>query len=162
MSMRNYPVNIYGFYVDHEVAAYAYLKIDRDRNDVPDEIQHIIDEGKFHDLARAGQASGRLQRVSDVESVMDEDETHYCSEFERRHRNASARTDRKPHLQNGLRRIYRLYRPKEVRRPVSCRLRIPEELLQEFKTSMKKQGIELPDDFDWWAHIVHIYGTTFG
>ena len=69
MSMRDYPVNIYGFYIDHEVAAYAYLKIDKDRDSVPAAIQDIIDKGLFHDLALAGTLTANYQEISNTQDI---------------------------------------------------------------------------------------------
>ena len=37
----------------------------------------------------------------------------------------------------------------------------PEERLSEFEELFNKNNIEVPEDFDWWKHIVQIYGITF-
>ena len=37
----------------------------------------------------------------------------------------------------------------------------PDELLDEFKSVLAGFGVELPDDFDWFAHVVRIDGTEF-
>lgn len=37
----------------------------------------------------------------------------------------------------------------------------PDELLDEFKSALAGFGVELPDDFDWFAHVVRIDGTEF-
>ena len=162
MSMRDYPVNIYGFYIDHEVAAYAYLKIDRDRDSVPAAIQDIIDKGLFHDLARAGTLPEDYNDISDVQSVMDEDETHFCSDFEGDIDTLLPERTANP-ISKTVSDFYIVYIDrKKFGDLFHAAYASPEELLQEFKTSIKNQGIKLPDDFDWWAHIVHIYGTTFG
>lgn len=38
----------------------------------------------------------------------------------------------------------------------------PLELEAEHKNTLKEMGVHLPDDFDWWSHIVDIIGTYFG
>lgn len=37
----------------------------------------------------------------------------------------------------------------------------PEELMEEFKANSSLAQIGLPEDFDWWGHLVEISGTTF-
>ena len=37
-----------------------------------------------------------------------------------------------------------------------------DELLNEFKAVFSAEGIEFPEDFDWWKRLVKIAGTTFG
>lgn len=162
MSMKYYPVDICGFYIDHEVAAYAYLKIDRDRDSVPAAIQDIIDKGLFHDLARAGTLPEDYSDISDVQSVMDDDETHFCSDFEGDIDTLLPERTANP-ISKTVSDFYIVYIDrKKFGDLFHAAYESPEELLEEFQTSLKNQGIELPDDFDWWAHIVHINGTTFG
>ena len=162
MSMKDYPVDIYCFYIDHEVAAYAYLKIDRDRNSVPAAIQDSIDTGLFHDLARAGTLPEDYSDISDVQSVMDDDETHFCSDFEGDIDTLLPERTANP-ISKTVSDFYIVYIDrKKFGDLFHAAYESPEELLEEFQTSLKNQGIELPDDFDWWAHIVHINGTTFG
>lgn len=36
----------------------------------------------------------------------------------------------------------------------------PDELLNELKASANAAGIEFPDDFDWWAHVVRVDAET--
>ena len=37
----------------------------------------------------------------------------------------------------------------------------PEELLEEFKKVMTHCEVELPEDFDWWGHIMTFGGTYY-
>lgn len=36
----------------------------------------------------------------------------------------------------------------------------PDELLDERKASASAAGIEFPDGFDWWAHVVRVDAET--
>lgn len=162
MSMRDYPVDIYGFYVDHEVAAYAYLKIDKDRGDIPTGIQKIIDQGLFHDMARAGTLPEDYCDTSDVETIMNDEDTHFCSDFEGDIETLLPERAIRP-ISKTVSEYYIVYMERQKFGDLfHAAYSSPEELLQEFQDTVRKQGIELPDDFDWWGHIVHICGTTFG
>ena len=37
----------------------------------------------------------------------------------------------------------------------------PAQLLDEFQSRFRDKGIEMPPDFDWWAHLVQLNGTAF-
>lgn len=171
MSMHSYPMADCGLYVDAEVAAYIRLCWDKKRNSVPQEIQTALDDAAaFRQAAREGTLP--LEYCGDIGEVM------YYHDWE---------SENHPecildmlHVTNFDGEI-RTMLPERTAAPLSINLcedeavwlpankgadlfkaaySSPEELLEEFKTRMA--DLELPDDFDWWAHIIEINGSTFG
>lgn len=163
MSMNTYPINCpAAFLIDEEVTAYVLLSEDRANNEIPEEIKACFIDGTFAAKAKTDTLPCGYSDVSTAQEVLSK-VTCYFSSF--------------------MGEIISLF-PERSKTPIerSCNsgddfiayipcnkepnlfkvaYESPDELLNEFKEKLKDRGVELPDDFDWWAHIVSINGTKF-
>lgn len=161
MSMQSYPIiTPAAFLVDHEVTAYAILSVDRKNDEVPDEIKTVLADGSFAAKARAGTLPCDYSDVIMGHEVL-EDGTVYCSQFAGEILSLFPDKSRKP-FECSYDDDFIVYIPcanaPDLFRAVYGS---PDELLIEFIATVKGLDVELPPDFDWWAHIVSIEGTTF-
>ena len=134
MSMASYPFMLWGaFLIDEEVAKHMAPLVNCNADDF--DFEEIMDE--FEDrVCRVGQFDGEAEPM-----LYDRVEEAKCREY-------SDDT------------VYYLPAKQEAglfRIAYSS----PDELLKEHKETIRNMGIVLPDDFDWWGHIVDIYGTYF-
>ena len=156
MSMEARPVYILAFWIGPTIAAYINLAMDRKENCVPDEIKACLDDGSFREKAK-------LQTLPCGYCSLEElDDYQFCSGF-----TGDVNTELPDRTANPLELtcdddyIVFLSAERQMKNPFQTPYVSPEELLAEFQTAFKNDGIELPDDFDWWSHIVTIYGTTY-
>lgn len=159
MSMHNYPLSTIAFFVDHYVCAYANRSIDENNGTVPEEIAAIIAKGQFDDRAKAGTLPCGYSELDIAEEFIDG--LCHCSEFAG---NVDTLFDERVRTPIDLSfdddYIAYIDIPREVS-PCKAAYSSPEEMLADFRGSLDKQGIKLPEDFDWWAYIVRIHGTYF-
>lgn len=163
MSMNNYPVNIVAFWIDSEVAAYINLADDRKSNTIPSKIQKLIEKQNFFDLAKKGKLPEEYNNLPDLDIIFDSCfGGAYCSSFEGNVTTLLPDRTQDP-IDESFDDDYIVYIPAlhQLEDLFSRAYESPEELLDEFKELFNKNHIEVPKDFDWWKHIVKIYGTTF-
>lgn len=162
-------MNTYGLYapaaflVDPEASAYIILSSRRKDADVPENIEALLESGQFRDLARSGKLPDDFSDPGAAKDEMDSlnIENCYCSEFDGTATSCFSEKAQAP-LDVNYEDDYLVY--------ITCSqepdlfhaaYRNPKELLKEFKSLFKDQGVKFPSDFDWWAHICKISGTYF-
>ena len=156
MSMEARPVYILAFWIDPTVAAYINLTADKKEGYIPDEIKVCLDDGSFREKAKQHTLPCGYCNLKELDAYQ------FCSSF-----TGDVNTelpDRTAHpLELTCDDDYIVYlsAERQMNNPFQTPYASPEELLSEFQTAFKNDGIELPDDFDWWSHIVTIYGTTY-
>lgn len=173
MSMQSYPAKEHhAFYVDHVVTAHIMLALDKELGEVPEEIQKILDEGGMEAFTKAA--------IAYDETLDDND--YFCDAFELSNRLEdtnlghsvgvvpysnfdgtvdSTYPDRaKRSVEQSLsEETFGLILPGREESLFEKAYESPEELMEEYKHDL--EGV-LPDDFDWWAYMVDVDGTTFG
>lgn len=160
MSMTSCALVDTGFYIDAEVAAYIQLASDKAGDTVPGEIKEVLENGAFAVRAKAGNLPCWYSDVS-VTSEFLGDYGRHSSAFAGEVATLLPERTKSP-MERSFRGTYLLYIPA----PDAADLFLapysgPEELLADFKGIMKELSVVLPDDFDWWAHVVSINGTDF-
>lgn len=157
MSMNTYPVNSICFLIDDEVAAYTALSAARQDGAIPEEISAVLDAGTFHELAKRGELPAGFCDLLCAEA----DDTCFCSAF---HGNAESLFPAwcKEPISNTYENSYIVF-INAAREPrlFEAAYASPAQLLDEFQSRFRDKGIEMPPDFDWWAHLVQLNGTTF-
>lgn len=166
MSMREYSLRDAGFLIDAEVAAYACLSMDKTTKSVPEAIQVCLDDGTFAEKARAGalpEDYSDVDMVIDFFNAMPEDAgtfvyaSSFCGEAVPVLPELAV-NPQELEFDDGL--LPYIAASKESTL-FQAAYSSPEELLEEFKKTMRHMDVELPEDFDWWGHIVAINGTDF-
>ena len=166
MSMREYSLRDAGFLIDAEVAAYACLSMDKTTKSVPEAIQVCLDDGTFAEKARAGALP---EDYSDVDIVIDffnalPEDVGTCVDAPRFCGTAVpvlpelAETPQEMEFDDDL--LLYIGASKESTL-FQAAYSSPEELLEEFKKVMTHCEVELPEDFDWWGHIMTFGGTYY-
>lgn len=160
MSMSSCALVDTGFYIDAEVAAYVQLASDKTGDTVPGEIKDILENGTFAARAKAGKLPCCYSDVSVTGEFLG-DYGHHSSAFAGEIATLLPERAKSP-IERSFRGTYLLYIPASgapdlFLAPYSG----PEELLTDFRGIMKELSVALPDDFDWWAHIVSVNGTDF-
>ena len=153
-----------GFWISREVAPHMILAHDVEYGCVPEEIQKIIDEGAFADKAKNGLLpNGYSESFVLADLYEDKDRVYYAMPFAgtistlfpKRAvspiRNCICARDDGPFFIPASRKA-------DMFIPAYSS---PDELLDGFKSVLAGFGVELPDDFDWFAHVVRIDGTEF-
>lgn len=159
MSMASYPFVDTGFYIDGEVAAYIMLASDQAAGCVPEEITKLQEDGSFATVAKTGGLPSDYCDISVVSECIEE--ISYVTSFDGEISTLNLdRGDSAIELSfgdDGLAYIPAAKSAELFKAAYSS----PEELLEEFKSFFAAHGVLLPEDFDWWAHIVSIEGTIF-
>lgn len=164
--MSNQTYGLYApaaFLVDPEASAYIILSSRRKRSSVPKSVKDLLKSGQFRDLARTGQLPEDFSDPSAAKDELDnlDVENIYCSEFEGSAASCFPENTQAP-LSVDYEDDYLVYIPCS-REPgiFHAAYKNTKELLNEFKSVFRSQGIRFPSDFDWWAHICEISGTYF-
>lgn len=166
MPMKNYPlVAPLAFLIDAEVTAYLVLKQDQGGNDVPDEVQELLDAGKFGEAAKNKDevlADNCYFEVVGAREVLSSfDVEHIChSSFD----GAVCHLDRKLN-ETGVTESYSddyivFIEPKHPASLFHAPYENIDEVLSEFKESLCPLG-DFPPDFDWAGKLVSISGIYF-
>lgn len=155
MSMCEYPmVEASALLIDYELAAYINLHLDKKNNCVPEEIQKILKKGLFANLAKEGSLFCDYYDCEPFEDMVD-----HTSSFTGE---ANAIEGDAFHSFDDDRLFYI---PGKELQLFEAAYKNKNEMLEFFKESLNTvfEGIlsELPEDFDWWAHIVNISGTVY-
>lgn len=158
--MNTCPINTTGFLIDAEVAAYIYLCLDIKDGDVPAEIQAVVNDGTFAAKAKTGTLPCDY---SDIPIAVDTLSTDvcFCNEFTGEIEFLFPEKVVSPidiNYENDHIIFFEIARKPNLFRAA---YESPDELLREFQEMLAECDIELPEDFDWWAHIVAINGTYF-
>lgn len=157
MSMNTYPVTTLCFLIDYEVAAYTALSRDQHNGTVPEEITAILDAGTFRELAKKGELPADYCDLNCAE----DDDTGFCSSFDGSAESLCPGWCKEP-ISKTFDDDYVVYiNAAHEPSPFKAAYPSPSLLLDEFQTRFREKGIDLPPDFDWWAHIVYLTGTTF-
>lgn len=160
MSMRDYPINTTGFFIDAEAAAYIYLSLDRNDGSVPAEIQALLDDGTFAAKAKAGDFPCGYSDQSMIGDLLDD--ICFCSSYAGEVKTVFPEKTASPieitDYENEYIALIEADRSPDL---FKAAYESPEELLREFQEKLTDSGIEFPEDFDWWAHIVTVNGTYF-
>lgn len=155
MSMHEYPmVEASALLIDYELATYINLYLDKKNDCVPEEIQEILKDETFAVLAKEGSMPC---------------DYHDCELFEDVVTHASSFTGEANAIGGDA--FYSFdddrlfYIPGKELQLFEAAYKNKDEMLEFFKESLNTvfEGIllELPEDFDWWAHIVDISGTIY-
>lgn len=163
MGMATYPMNDVGFYVDHEVAAYILLAADQATGEVPCEIATLLEDGTFAARAKKGNLPCDYSIPSVAYECYDGADTvvTWANEFDGEVSTLFPERAKSP-IEETLSDESLVYVPSAKEAELfKAAYQSPEELLEEFKAAFTDQEIVLPDDFDWWAHVVTIKGTHF-
>ena len=134
MSMASYPFLVWGaFLIDEEVAKYMAKSCEVDVD--PDDFETVMELFE-DDVGRVGAFDGDAEsslhsKVNEVRYVEYSDDVVYYLP------------------------------PRKEFSLFEVAYNSPEELLAEHQETMRNMGVDLPDDFDWWGHIVDIVGTYF-
>lgn len=170
MSERYYPqVHKYVFLVTSQVLNYVCLAKAQQTNSVPAEIQTLLDNGTFeqetsayseilekagfYDWEAAQQFFGHI-----IDMAVEPGEAYTSSEFE-------DMTENPIHVyldtcgEDPCLIIEPDYYPSMFGFvPYAS----PKQLLLEYKSKFRENGIALPENFDWAAHVVNIDGVYYG
>lgn len=153
-----------GFWISREVVAYMMLAYDKEHGLVSDEIREIMDDGLFACRAKAGFLPDRYSDGFAFLRLYEDDNSVYCA-------TPFAGTVKTLFPEMAASPVLRYIGPKDdgvFFIPASRKADMfipayssPDELLDEFKSVLARFAVVLPDDFDWYAHIVRIDGTEF-
>lgn len=169
MSMHTYPLcSDLCFVVDEHVAPYLVLAHDKQNNQVPSEIQALLDAGTFH-RAAASTYPNSLKEVLDAAEYSDiamayevSDELHlalYYGQFEGEilYLNEDGFTSfRSEEMADDF---ICFYEPAKASTPFKAAYGSMREFIHEVKSVFEPLGV-FPKDFDWLAHIASFSGTT--
>lgn len=151
-----------GLYIDEYAAAYVRLSVDRANDEVPPEIEDIIESGDFDGRARQSDLPYGYADIFEARECLPDDAC-CLSGLDGRVQTLFPEKAKTPFdfefEADGCDDV--LYVPAK-REPdwFTPAYGSPNELLDELKVSASAAGIEFPDDFDWWAHVVRIDAET--
>ena len=150
------------FFVDYEVAAYIYRSIDKRDNTIPVEIAELSEE-RFREMAKEGSLPCYYNSLEDVYNAVDFEMTLLPLFSGNLKQLFPKKTLEKQEYTFSDMQCYSLTYIPAKRTPnlFSAAYNSPDELLEEFQDILFEAGIVLPDDFDWWGHIVSVNGTYY-
>lgn len=153
--MCEYPmVETSALLIDHELAAYINLYLDRKRNSIPEEIQEVLKEGTFVAMAKEGSLPFDYNDCEPFGDMVPQSPS-FTGEANAIEGDAFYSFDDD--------RLF--YIPGKELQLFEAAYKDKEDMLEFFKNSLnivfKDILPELPENFDWWAHIVNISGTVF-
>lgn len=160
MSVTAYPMTSTGFIIDEKAAAYINLAYNEKHNSVPDDIQKMLYDNRFNDLAKKGELPYEYNDITYAHEVI-EDFDHYHSDFD-----GCVKTIFPEKTNNPLVSFYEsdilcfvpLSKQPEY---LAAAYESHNEILSEIKEHFRAASINFPDDFDWWRRIVNIYGIYY-
>ena len=152
--MNRYKLQDFGLYIDEEVAAYYHLAYDKKKKTLPVAITNMTTLF-FKTQARRGALPQNYSVVADIDGL-DCFKGNSCGSFTGTIETLLPNRTSAP-LKLSQKDKWLFYVPADKRPSLFKAAYTPEKLLQEFQD--KLCFLELPDDFDWWAHLVCITGT---
>lgn len=151
----------YGLYIDEYAAAYIRLSVDKATDEIPPEIEELVEDGTFDARARLSDLPYGYSDIVEALECLPDDAcclsgldghigtlfpekaiTHFDFEFE---------ADADDVLYIPAEREPDLFAPA---------YESPDELLNKLKAAAGAAGVEFPADFDWWARVVRIDAET--
>lgn len=159
MLMKTYPlVQDAAFLLDEEVAAYCALASDRANNSIPEDIA-ALSPSEFARAARDGSLPKEYYDLDWLEGI----EGHcYASSFDGEINTIFPEKAMTPIVGNYSDDLIHYILAARAPKLFEAAYISPEELIAEFKANASLVKLGLPEDFDWWRHLVAITGTTFG
>lgn len=164
MSYNVYPVVTTAFLVDPETAAYINVAAAKRSGSLEGKIAKMLESGEFYTKAKAEalpeEYHDALDAILNLDKLNEHSITCCHGEFE------GAATTAYPELAgedislnfDGDQIAY--LAPSKGPDMLAQRCYQDEhELLAEFQTILRDAGVEMPDTYNWWAHIVNITGT---
>ena len=162
MSMCSSPLVDTGFYINAEVAAYILLSVDRESGSVPSEIKKLLEDGSFAAMAKAGTLPCEYSDISMAQECIEDLTTYRSGGFDGEIDTLFPERATTPIEENLGDDDYLLYIPAAREADLfKAAYSSPEELKDEFMHILAEASIFLPEDFDWWAHIVTINRSVF-
>lgn len=155
MSMNSFPINIVGLLIDQELAAYCWKTIETKTHSVPKKIK-IMSREDFISAAKAGTLPDDYGSPMELH---EEDVGHFCSGFDGNIKTIFPERAIVPIEMDTDDECIAYIKTDKAADLFSAAYESPEALLQSFKDSLS--WADIPEDFDWWAHLVEISGTTF-
>lgn len=160
MSMNTYPIiSKPVFFFDREVEAYVCRMFGKQYGDLPKEIEDMSEE-EFAEKARNDTLPKEFMETYEPCSVNEAiDDVIYASGFEGSVEPAFPdKSDL--NLTQSFDDDFIVYlEPQKEASLFSQAYESPEALVEEFKERLAL--LNLPDDFDWFGHLLSIYGTYF-
>lgn len=160
MAMHTYPlVESTAFLIDHHVAAYLNLVGEKKSGHISENIQGVMDQGVFDDMAQHGTLPDEYCNLDSAKDAMETlgIECVYLSKFEgcvKTLFNDRAATPMDISMSDD---ILAYLQPVNEPTLFSQAYECSEALKDEFACALRKAA--LPETFDWWRHIVSISGT---
>lgn len=156
--MRDYPMVVEAaFLLDEEVAAYAALAYNRANGSVPKSVAALSPS----EFARAARDSGLPEDYYDLDWLEDIEDACFASSFYGEVTTLFPEKAAEPievNYSDGLIRYIPAAHAAELFKAAYVSA---DELLDEFKKNDDLAQLPLPEDFDWWGHLVKITGTIF-
>lgn len=150
------------FFVDYEVAAYIYRSIDKRDDTVPAEIASLSEE-VFREKAKEGSLPCFYDSLEDVYNAVDFEMAllpMFSGELTQLFPQKAL--EEKEYTFTDMQTYSLTYIPAGKTPALFwAAYNSPEELLEEFQDKLFDAGIILPEDFDWWGHIVSVNGTYY-
>lgn len=159
MSTNTYSmVQDAAFLIDEEVAAYIALARDKKQNCVPVTIASLSQKD-FGEMARA--MTLPEEDYKDVETAQYLSSVCFVSGFDGELTTLFPEKAKDP-INEKCEDDFIHYIPAQRTADLfSVAYTSPDELLIEFKELFASNRVELPEDFDWWKHIIKIEGTIY-
>lgn len=160
MSGKLYDINETVFLIDEYTYAYVLLADDKQRNQISKNIQKLLDQGLFDDAVKHGELDEYKLEDSDFDwleyamSYVGSIETALPDRAKQPIKRYADTSDA-----NGEYFAYLQFnkQPDLFTPPYAN----PEDALDEIKTRLAEHDVILPDDYDWWAHIVKLKGSDY-
>lgn len=163
MSTRDYNLSDYGFVITKEAAAYIVLALDRKEGSVPNDVQKLLDENKFREVAK-NRTQILPEYYADYDTILDalrdllenDERIVYAPEFTgtaecilHEHENQTFEYDDE----------YLIYIQTEKEPSLfSTAYPTQDSLIEEYKTQFKNI---LPEDFDYAECITKLEGIYY-
>lgn len=162
MSMNTYPIYIKGLYVDTELASYILASLEKKDNALPESVAKAIADGTFVELAKAGHLYDLADLTAAFDYVLDElPNGGTISEFDGGITTLIPDKAIKP-IEESYSDEYICYVALQKKESIFKQAyESPEECLEELQEVFEDAGIDIPEEFDWWAHFVTFVGTNF-
>lgn len=172
MSMNTYSLHSpLCFIIDAQVAPYLCLAYDKQKNQVPPEIQALLDTGRFHEAAASELSGNSLRTVLNTAGYSSIDMAHeaadelsgfpsliYLSEVEGEILYLSedgVTSVRSEEMEDNS---ICFYDSINVSTPFKAAYGSMQEFINEVKSVFGPLGV-FPDDFNWMAHIACVDGA---
>lgn len=161
MSYNIYPVITVAFLIDAETATYINLA-DAKQSGIIDskDVSELLESGVSESSALAEEYQDIMDAISNIDRLNPLCLSCCHGEFEGEAVTAfPERAEKNEVLKFDSDQIAYLLPSREPGLFAHCCYKDEQELMEEFQTIFKDAGVEMPSNYNWWAHIVNITGT---